>query len=176
MKRYKPLILSFAIIVIDQISKTWIVNHIEENTIGYSFFGGFLDIIHVTNNAVAFSMGQGLSLNIRAVLFILIPIVVLAYIVKIIVSKKRPVELSNFQVWILAGFLGGGAGNLFDRIFRHFEVVDFMSNRVYGLFGLERWPTWNFADATVVICGILMFISIIDEEIKTKKNKEIDHE
>jgi signal peptidase II len=169
LKRFKPLILSAFIIIIDQLSKNWVVNRIPENTVGYSLFGGFLDIIHVTNNAVAFSLGQGLSENIRAVLFILIPIVVMAYVVKIIVSKKKPFEINNFQIWVLAGFLGGGCGNLFDRIFRQFKVVDFMSNRVYGLFGLERWPTWNFADATVVVCGILMVLSIILEERKHKK-------
>lgn len=169
MKRIKPLFLSLIIILIDQLSKTWVVNNIPENTIGFKFFGDFLYIIHVRNHAVAFSLGQGLSLNIRAVLFILIPTIVLAYIVKIIVSKKKPFDITNFQLWILAGFLGGGFGNLFDRIFRHFRVVDFMSNKVYGLFGMERWPTWNFADATVCICGILLVLSIIIEERKHKK-------
>lgn len=169
MKRYKPLILSAVIILIDQLSKTWIVNNIPENTRGFSLFGGFLDIIHVTNHAVAFSLGQGLSQNIRAIFFILLPVIVMAYIFYIIVSKKKPYEINNFQLWILAGFLGGGCGNLIDRIFRNFNVIDFMSNRVYGLFGLERWPTWNFADATVVVSGILMVISIIIEERKHKK-------
>jgi signal peptidase II len=161
-------------VLIDQLTKTWVVSNIPENTVGFRLFGDFLAVIHVRNNAVAFSLGQDLSLNIRAVLFILIPCIIMVYIAKIIVSKNKPFELTNFQIWILAGFLGGGCGNLADRIFRHFRVVDFMSNRVYGLFGLERWPTWNFADATVCVCGVLMLLSIIIEE-KNKK-KEIINE
>ncbi len=155
--------------LIDQLTKTWVVNNIPENTVGFTLLGDFLAVIHVRNTAVAFSLGRGLSLNIRVILFILIPIIVMAYIAKIIVSKKKPFEMTNFQLWLMAGFLGGGCGNIFDRIFRHFRVVDFMSNRVYGLFGMERWPTWNFADATVCVCGVLMVLSIIIEERKQKK-------
>ncbi len=169
MRKFKPLLLSLFIIIVDQISKSWIVSHIPENTKGYSFFNGFLDIIHVRNNAVAFSLGNSLSLNIRSVLFILVPIVVLFYIGKLIISEKSSFELTHFQRWILAGFLGGGIGNLIDRLFRDFRVVDFMSNRVYGLFGLDRWPTWNFADASVCVSGVLLLISIIYEERKLKK-------
>lgn len=172
MKKFKPLLLTLLIISIDQISKSWIVANIPENTLGYSFFGGFLDIIHVRNNAIAFSIGNSLSLNIRAILFILVPVIVLIYILKIIISEKSSFELTNFQRWILAGFLGGGMGNVIDRLFRGFRVVDFMSNRVYGLFGLERWPTWNLADASVVISGILLLISIIIEERNAKNIKK----
>lgn len=172
MKKFKPLLLTLLIISIDQISKSWIVANIPENTLGYSFFGGFLDIIHVRNNAIAFSIGNSLSLNIRAILFILVPVIVLIYILKIIISEKSSFELTNVQRWILAGFLGGGMGNVIDRLFRGFRVVDFMSNRVYGLFGLERWPTWNLADASVVISGILLLISIIIEERNAKNIKK----
>ncbi|MBK5201649.1 MAG: signal peptidase II [Spirochaetaceae bacterium] len=172
MKKFKPLLLTLFILIVDQISKSWVVVHIPENTLGYSLFGGFLDIIHVRNNAVAFSIGNSLSLNIRAILFILVPIIVLIYIANLIITDKSSFELNNFQRWILAGFLGGGLGNLIDRIFRGFRVVDFMSNRVYGLFGLERWPTWNLADASVCVSGVLLLISIIIEERKAKNIKK----
>ena len=33
--------------------------------------------------------------------------------------------------------------------------------RFYGLFGLERWPTFNVADSSVVVCGILLIISVL---------------
>lgn len=172
MKKFKPLLLTLFIIIVDQISKSWIVSHIAENTLGYSLFGGFLNIIHVRNNAVAFSMGNSLSLNIRAILFILVPIIVLIYITKLIISDKSSFNLTIFQRWILAGFLGGGMGNLIDRIFRGFRVVDFMSNRVYGLFGLDRWPTWNLADASVCVCGVLLLISIIIEKRNERNIKK----
>jgi len=169
MKKYKHLFLSVFIIIIDQISKIFIINNIKLNTIGYSFFNDFLQIIHVRNNAVAFSLGHTLSLPVRTILFIIIPIIVLFYVFYLMYYEKE-ILISPFQRWLLAGFIGGGVGNLIDRIFRDFQVVDFMSNKVFGLFGLERWPTWNFADASVVICGVLMLISIIYGYFNNKKN------
>ncbi len=168
MKKYRHLILSLFIIIIDQISKSFIVSNININTIGYSFFNGFLQIIHVRNNAVAFSLGHSLSLPIRIVLFIIVPIIVLIYIFYLMYFEKE-INISNFQKWLFAGFIGGGLGNLIDRIFRDFQVVDFMSNKVYGFLGFQRWPTWNFADASVVICGCLMIISIIIGYFQNKK-------
>lgn len=169
MKKYKHLFLSVFIIIIDQISKIFIINNIKLNTIGYSFFNDFLQIIHVRNNAVAFSLGHTLSLPVRTILFIIIPIIVLFYVFYLMYYEKE-ILISPFQRWLLAGFIGGGVGNLIDRIFRDFQVVDFMSNKVFGLFGLERWPTWNFADASIVICGVLMLFSIIHGYYNNKKN------
>lgn len=57
--------------------------------------------------------------------------------------------------------LGGGVGNIIDRIFRPLGVVDFIDVRFYGLFGLERWPTFNIADSAIVVGGILLIISLL---------------
>lgn len=161
------MILSVIIIFIDQLTKNFVVANIEINTIGYSIFNDFLRIIHVRNNAVAFSLGHNLDFPIRLVLFIIVPILVIFYIFYLMYYEKE-IKITNFQRWLFAGFIGGGLGNLYDRIFRGFQVVDFMSNKVYGLFGLDRWPTWNIADASVVICGVLMILSIIYGYFKNK--------
>jgi len=169
-KRLYPLLLTLFIVATDQLTKNWIVSHIPVNTVGYSFFGGFLDIVHVRNNAVAFSLGSSLSLAMRTALFIVLPLLVLAYIGYLVVSTRNN-DLSSFYRWIFAAFLGGGIGNVFDRIFRHFQVVDFMQNRVYGLFGLEYWPVWNFADASIVIAGTLFILHVLYHLMKDKENK-----
>jgi len=168
MRKYKHLLLSIIIILIDQISKTFIVKNIEVNTMGYSFFNDFLRIIHVRNNAIAFSIGHNLDYPIRLVLFIIIPIFVLFYIFYLMYYEKE-LNITNFQKWLFAGFIGGGVGNLIDRIFRDFQVVDFMSNKVYGFLGFERWPTWNFADASVVVCGVLMILSLLYGYLRKKE-------
>jgi signal peptidase II len=67
-------------------------------------------------------------------------------------------EFSRLQRWAIAGIIGGGIGNISDRIFRPDGVVDFISVRFFGIFGLERWPTFNVADASVVVsCMILLY-------------------
>ena len=60
---------------------------------------------------------------------------------------------------------------MIDRLFRSLRVVDFISVKFYGLFGLERFPTWNVADSAVVVSVILLLLSFIIKEIKgSKKN------
>jgi len=148
-----PFILSIIIIAADQVSKYWIVSTIPPNTIGFHVFtGDFLRIIHVKNNAVAFSMG------VRMVLFIVLPVILIG---AIIVYVIRSSEFSLFQRWLIAGVVGGGLGNLIDRIFRSGLVIDFVDVKFYGLFGMERFPTFNVADSSIVVCGILLIISFI---------------
>jgi signal peptidase II len=85
-------------------------------------------------------------------------------------------EVTPYQRWLLAAFLGGGMGNLWDRLFRGFQVVDFMENRVYGLFGLEFWPVWNLADATLVISGCLLLLSMLAKSLHSRsKNSKNEH-
>jgi signal peptidase II len=62
---------------------------------------------------------------------------------------------------VLAAVLGGGLGNYVDRIFRRGEVVDFIDFKFYGIFGLQRWPTFNLADSTLVVGGILLLASFL---------------
>jgi signal peptidase II len=69
--------------------------------------------------------------------------------------------LTTFQRWCLAAVVGGGLGNNIDRIFRPTGVVDFVQMKVFGLFGMEYWPVYNLADATLVVSGILLVISFL---------------
>lgn len=161
MARLKPFILSLAVILADQLTKLWIVMTIPEGTVGYSFLTGFLRIVHVRNDAVAFSLGSSLELPVKVALFIVLPIVLVAFLSFLIVSKRYDGELTGLERWCLAGIVGGGVGNLIDRIFRSLRVVDWVSVRMYGLFGMDYFPTWNLADAAVVCSVILLAILLL---------------
>lgn len=158
-KRYQPFLLTLLVFVVDQLSKAWVVATIPENTVGYRLFGDFLEIWHVRNTAIAFSMGTSLELPVKIVCFIVLPVILLGAVAYLVVSDHE--EMTARLRLILALFLGGGLGNLCDRIFRHLRVVDFMAKRVYGLFGMEFWPTWNVADACLVVSGILLAFSML---------------
>ena len=71
------------------------------------------------------------------------------------------------QRWAICGIVGGGIGNLIDRFFRAEGVVDFIDVKFYGLFGFERWPTFNIADASVVVCGVLLVLSFVIDSRKS---------
>lgn len=160
-RHYLPLILTLLVIAIDQISKALVVKFIPENTIGLSLFNDWLWIVHVRNDAVAFSFGSNLPYVAKVLLFIVLPLLIMVAVGYIIVSRRFEKDLSSLQYWCLAGILGGGIGNIIDRVFRNLRVVDFISTDMNGLFGFDRFPTWNIADGTVVICVILLLLSLI---------------
>jgi signal peptidase II len=156
-----PLILAAVIVIVDQITKAIIVANVPlfyESGFRIEVIGDFLRIIHARNLGIAFSIGDGLPFVVRKVLFVAMPIVVLLVLV---VSLYRSPELTQRQRWFVAGILGGGVGNIIDRIFRPLGVVDFIDVRFYGLFGMERWPTFNVADSSVVVGGILLMATML---------------
>lgn len=155
-----PFLLTILVVLADQLSKAFIVSRWpREGTFITDVFGNdFLWIIHVRNKAIAFSLGEGLPDQIRALLFIVLPLVVIAVL---LVYYFKTDEFTTLQRWVVAGIVGGGLGNLMDRIFRPDGVVDFISVNVYGFLGFARWPTFNVADSTVVVCGILLVLSML---------------
>jgi signal peptidase II len=122
------------------------------------FFNGFLQIYHVRNKAIAFSLGQNIPDTIKPILCIILPILVLGFLLWYYLKSD---EFAGIQRWAVAGIIGGGTGNIIDRIFRPEGVVDFISVKFYGFLGLERWPTFNIADASVVVSCIILFLSIM---------------
>jgi signal peptidase II len=156
----RPLLLILVIVAADQITKYFVVQNIQLITEGgptINVFGEFLRFIHARNLGIAFSMGDSLPPGLRSALFAALPALVLA---ALMVYYFRTDELTRLQRWILAGIVGGGLGNLIDRVFRSQGVVDFIDVKIYGLFGMVRWPTFNIADASVVVCGILLVVSM----------------
>ena len=161
-----PITLAVVVIVLDQITKMLVVRHIPLYTIGTNFFGDFIRIIHVANTGVAFSVGASWSETARRFLFSLIPLIVIGIVIAIYFRNNTWTKL---QRWAIMGIVGGGLGNLIDRFFRAEGVVDFIDVKFYGLFGLERWPTFNVADSAVVVCGLLLVISFIVAAVKESK-------
>ena len=174
-----PISLSAIVILLDQITKALVVKFIPRLTFFnddgiIEIFGKYLRLIHVRNKAVAFSMGSSLPDNARALLFALLPLLV---IIAVYVIYFRNNDFTKLQRWAICGILGGGLGNLIDRFFRPDGVVDFIDCYFFGLFGMERWPTFNVADSAVVVCGIIFIISFIVQIVNdSKKNNAIKNE
>lgn len=161
-------LLSASLLLADQVSKKLIVDNIPVNTIGFSLWNDFLWIVHVKNLGIAFSLGDSVPNILRIILFIIIPLVVMVGLAFYIIKTDT---VSAFQRWCLAGILGGGIGNLIDRIFRSDGVVDFVSVRFYGLFGMDRFPVFNVADSSIVVFGILILITFLIEGRKKNEQK-----
>lgn len=173
--RLLPFALTAAVILVDQVTKAVIVAAVPRVESGaiIGVIGDFFRIIHTRNLGVAFSLGRSLPEAARRLLFTLLPAVVLAGLV---VYYFRSDEFTRLQRWAVAGIIGGGVGNLIDRVFRAEGVVDFLDVKFYGIFGMERWPTFNVADATVVVCGILLIVSLLFQRPDAVTASEVEDE
>ncbi len=169
MERIWPFSLTFGIIALDQLTKWIITLTVRPWSVGPSFFGDFFRIIRVYNPGIAFSIGGNLSDDIRSILFGLIPLCAIGLVVFV---SFRSNDLNRFQRWCVAGIVGGGLGNLIDRFFRPDGVLDFLDFKFYGIFGFDRWPTFNVADSSVVICGVLIVISLFLHSKNVKEEKD----
>jgi signal peptidase II len=156
--RFWPLAAAALIVAADQFTKALVLSSIPVGTVAWSWGNDFFWLVHQRNTGVAFSLGNGLPEGIRHGLFIVVPLVVLAALA---VYAWRDKTLSTLQRWGLGCILGGGLGNIIDRIFRPDGVVDFLSFRLYGFLGMERFATFNVADSGVSVGGALIVLSLI---------------
>ncbi|GMO37051.1 MAG: signal peptidase II [Termitinemataceae bacterium] len=164
-----PFSLAVFVVLLDQITKALIVKAGPIGSIIKDVFGNdLLYIWHVRNKVIAFSIGGSVPEFLRPILFIVLPVAVLVFLA---IYYFKSNDFSNIQRWAVAGIIGGGAGNIIDRIFRNEGVVDFISAKWFGLtfkdgsfvpfLGYDRWPTFNIADASVVVCVFMWLISIL---------------
>ncbi|MCL2211298.1 MAG: signal peptidase II [Treponema sp.] len=169
-ERLLPLTLTVFLLAADQIVKAIIVKiqPMHPALIKDIFGNDLICIYHVRNKVIAFSLGEGLPDFLKPVVFIIFPILVLCFLMWYYLRSN---EFTRLQRWAAAGIIGGGLGNITDRIFRPDGVVDFISVKIFGLFGMERWPTFNIADSSVVVCCILLLITMFIPSRKEEKGK-----
>jgi len=161
-----PFALSAAIIVADQVTKALVMAYVEPGRIAFSAFGDFFWLVRQQNLGMAFSLLDNLPPGVRLPVLILLPLALVGFVIAFYFKSE---EITSFQRWALCGIVGGGLGNVIDRVFRREGVVDFLSFKFYGLFGMERWPTYNIADASVVVSVCLLALSTIVLEARRGK-------
>ena len=154
-ERYLPLLLTLAVVAADQISKAIVVAALPlERPV--AVLGDVLRLTYVHNTAIAFSIGRGIPADLRRVLLLILPLVAIGLISVYYLTTD---QLTRAQRWLLAAILGGGIGNYVDRVARPDGVVDFVDVKFYGILGFSRFPTFNLADSSVVVAGILLLAS-----------------
>jgi len=156
--RLLPFVLAPLVMLADQLVKLAVLRWLPRGRL-VPVIGDFVRLVLVRNTAIGFSIGRNLPEALQRPLFITLNLAVVALVV--LYSLFTRDTLTTFQRWCLAAVAGGGLGNNIDRIFRPGGVVDFVQMKVFGLFGMEYWPVYNLADATLVVSGILLVISFL---------------
>ena len=155
--KYKWFSIVFVFfLVLDQVSKIWVVNNIEYRTEEIEVISGLFSLVHTQNSGAAFGIMQGQML-IFAV-FTLIAIFVLGQMIHQLPAEDR---FQSFGVGLL---LSGVLGNGIDRMHKQ-SVTDFLhfysdhpsvEPLLVSILGSNAWPSFNVADAAIVI-GMIMF-------------------
>ncbi len=154
------LIIGIAIAAVDQIIKYFVSIYLQP--VGsITVIDNILNLTYVENRGVAFGMFSDMRWTFVAVTVILIIAVVAVMFV------KRP--KSKMFYLSVALIVGGGIGNLIDRIFYGY-VIDYLSLSFFP-------PVCNFADYCITIGTILLIIYLffftdILSSDKNKKKKE----
>lgn len=151
MKNYRKLYFPLAavmLILLDQLSKQWIVNHIPLNAIR-KCVPGIFSLTYLRNYGAAFSILQN-----QQWFFTVITLAVVGaacyYFIKNI----------NGDFWFLFGLLliiSGGIGNFIDRLRLGYVVdmvhLDFMNFAIF-----------NVADSYLTVGVVILFIALWKEE------------
>jgi signal peptidase II len=134
------LLISFVVVVLDQLIKFFIYSHLRPLDNSLYLIKGFLDLTYVENRGAAFGFFQN-----GRYFFIFFTIILL---VLLFISLKKMFLTSKTLSISVALIIGGGIGNLIDRIFRGF-VIDYIHLSFF-------YPVCNLADYCICI-GVLVF-------------------
>ncbi|MHB1687643.1 MAG: signal peptidase II [Ignavibacteriaceae bacterium] len=184
------LFISLAVVLLDQFSKLVIKGFsIPFLKIFYRgmfqgesipVIGNFFRITFIENPGMAFGFDPGFNMKLWLSIFSFVASVGLGIYLYIIREKNFTLRLS------IALILGGAIGNLIDRMFYgifygyaplfYGRVVDFLDFDFFkfSLFGksFDRWPIFNFADASVTIGVLILIIFYRGDQSENKVSQE----
>lgn len=138
------------IIILDQWSKQYVLNHLPLGSV-QTVIPGFFDLVHYRNPGAAFGMLANLSEATRSWLFYVLALVAGIFLAYYWKSLKPQEKLSKIAVPLV---YGGIIGNIIDRI-RFGNVVDFLS---FHWREFAAWPAFNVADSAITVAVVLLVI------------------
>ncbi len=139
--------LSLVVVVLDQLSKYWVVASFEEYEVLTVWPVFNLTLVYNTGAAFSFLSDAG---GWQRWFFIIVAVVVSA-ILAVWLTRLQPRE--RLTAVGLAFIIGGAVGNLIDRILLG-KVVDFLQWHWQDWY----WPSFNLADSAITLGVILLLV------------------
>ena len=137
------------LVVIDQLTKLWIVTYFARHPSPIPLLGSVLDLEYVQNNGVAFSLLAG-----QTVLFVFIAIAIA--VIGTLYWRTR--DSASLPLKLTFGLiLGGAIGNLLDRFTRG-SVVDFIHFHLDAI-GFN-FAVFNVADSGITV-GVILLAALL---------------
>ena len=143
MKNWRWLWLSVAAFLLDRLSKSWAAGDLLQRRGGeMPLIDGVIQFCYAENEGMAFSLlwgNAGILIGFSGLMMLVLLLILLF-------AKQMP----RLMLASLALMLGGGIGNLYDRIL-YGRVIDFL------MLQFVEFAIFNVADV-FVCCGAVLFV------------------
>ena len=144
------LLLSLPLYALDQITKWFVLGHVNPEDPGRPVIPDFFSLVNVTNNGAAFG-----SFRNNNTFFIVLSCVAFVVVLALLLRRRSPDALRDISLALL---LAGIMGNLTDR-FIHGHVIDFLLFDLHIPLRIFRpWPAFNVADSCICIAVVCFII------------------
>lgn len=155
------ILIALGTVILDQVSKLLIVKYLDPSE-SFVFIKGILRFTYVENDGAAFGM-----LDNHRWIFMVLSLLGIAALCVYLWKFTPP---SKLAITAIAFIIGGGIGNMIDRIRLGF-VIDFID--FYAVPNLWKW-VFNVADAFVCIGAGMLILYLLLDIIKDTKAKKVN--
>lgn len=159
--QYIGLLIAVVLVGIDRLTKWLVVSNMEYlESISIIKIGGkeVLNFSYYLNDGAAFSKFEG-----KTAMLIGVTSVVIVTLIALLLIKK--IQRPSYIIAVSL-IIGGGIGNLIDRVFNNGLVVDFIDFRIIN------FAIFNFADICAVCGAALIMILALTDEVKSHREKK----
>lgn len=145
------IIIILIVNIIDRISKIWAAKSLANGN-DLVVIKNIFSFSYLENRGAAWGIFQG-KVNFLLIITLLIVIGLVFYLIKVR-PKSKLIRVS------LSLIIGGAIGNMYDRAFYKY-VVDYI---YFHFKDVYSFPTFNFADMSVVVGTVLLVICLIRDD------------
>lgn len=143
------------ILVLDQVSKFWILNHVMQPPRVIEVTP-FFNIVLAWNRGVSFGMFNNAG-DLGPYLLTGLAVVIIAVLVFWLWRAN-----SRLSALAIALIIGGAVGNVIDRL-QHGAVVDFLDFHGFGY----HWPAFNVADSAICVGATVLVLESLFKRSET---------
>ena len=154
------LAVAVALIVLDQITKWWILEVVMQPPRVIEATP-FFNVVLVWNRGISFGLLNG---EWRGNVWIL-TIIALVIVIGLVVWLRHVEE--TWMVAAIGMIIGGALGNVIDRV-RFGAVADFLDLHVAGY----HWPVFNVADSAITVGAAVLVLDSLFARKKEHKNTD----
>ncbi len=137
------------LLAVDRLTKVIAINTLADQP-ARDYLGGFLRLMYQENHGAMLSLGASLPESIRFLFFTVLVALVLVALLLFVLLKPT---LSLKDALAAALVIGGGLGNVIDRVLYDGAVLDFLNIGI----GEVRTGVFNVADVAIM-AGALVFL------------------